>query len=197
VIDKKKFELLNRYLSASDQPEVVDLIFVFGGISMPKVWQKTLELYEKGFAKKIYIAGGVGEKSKADKIETSEAETIKAFLVERGVPNEAVVTETESTNTLENILNAKEILQPAKKLIAISKPFHMRRTLATFAKHYPQLTVLCCPPELEYEKLNDDERKYYFERMRGEIDRLVAYAKKGDIAPQEIPEDVLIKSGTP
>lgn len=191
MIDKEHFELLDRYLSVSDTPSAADLIFVFGGITMPEVWQKALELYNEGFAKKIYIAGGLGKKSKADKIETPEAETIKGFLVKNGIPSDAVIAETESTNTLENIMNAKQILQLASTVIAISKPFHMRRVLATFAMHYPRLKILCCPPNLVYDKLSGDERKYYSERMLGELERLDVYAKKGDIAPQEVPSTVM------
>ena len=191
MINKENFELLHRYLAASDKPAAADIIFLFGGITMPEVWHKALELYQAGFSKKIYIAGGLGKKSKADKIETPEAETIKTFLLARGVPSEAIITETESTNTLENILYAKKELQPAKKVIAVSKSFHMRRVLATFTKHYPQLNVLCCSPELIYENLDDQKKEYYFDRMLGEVNRLSEYAKKGDIAAQEIPRGVV------
>lgn len=190
MVSKESFELLYRYLAISDQPDAADIIFVFGGISMPEVWHKALELYKKNFAKKIYIAGGLGKKSKADNIDTPEAETIKTFLLARGVPSEAIAAEIKSTNTLENIVNAKKILHSVNSIIAVSKPFHMRRVLATFAKHYSHIKVFCCPPNLAYGSLNNDERRYYFERMLGELNRLSVYAKKGEIISQEIPSNV-------
>jgi hypothetical protein len=197
MINKENFELLQSYLGIFDKSAVVDVIFLFGGITMPEVWHKALELYQDGFSEKVYIAGGVGKKSKADKIEVSEAETIKTFLLSRGVPSEAVIIETKSTNTLENILCAKKVLESAKKVIAVSKPFHMRRVLATFNKQYPQLSVLCCPPELMYENLDDQEKEYYFDRMLGEVNRLSEYAQKGDIVSQKIPSNITVLTRSP
>lgn len=189
---RQELEKMHKFLAVNDLPQKADLIFVFGGVTMPKVWQRTCDLYKSGYAPKIYIAGGVGKKRTEQGGEVSEAEIIRSFLIEKGVPVEDIVIETTSTNTLENVVYARDFItkNSIQSVIAVSKPFHMRRTLATFAKHLPYLQVRCCPPHLNYEKMNHEEMDYVFSRMCGETSRLQKYAKKGDIATIEIPQKI-------
>ncbi len=182
------------YLSINDEPKKADLLFLFGGITMPEIWGKAFNLFENNVVKNIYIAGGVGKELAKQRNQISEAELIKKYLVERGVPKKNIFIETNSTNTLENVIFAHEHIcatDQVKKVIAVSKPFHMRRILATFMKNTRNIDVLCCPPNISYTELNNEERKYQWNRMIGEIGRLIKYAEKGDIEKCNIPDEIV------
>lgn len=61
----------------------------------------------------------------------SEAQAIKEGLMQMGVEEERIVLEDKSTTTLENFINAKEILKESKKSEAsvafLSSEFHLLR----------------------------------------------------------------------
>lgn len=94
----------------------------------------TLELYNKGIAKKILISGGSGEVwNKSD----SEAIVVRRFLINLGLPEEDIVIEPKSKNTYENAKFTKEILdqiQPNSNNILVTSAFHMPRAQRLFAK---------------------------------------------------------------
>lgn len=64
------------------------------------------KLYEAKQVSRIIVSGGLG----ANGSTISEAEGMKRYLTERGVPPEAVVEEGESTSTYENLRFSKRIM---------------------------------------------------------------------------------------
>ena len=76
----------------------------------------------------IVVAGGQG----AGLI--TEAEAMRRFLVEHGVPNEQIIKEDRSTNTFENISFAKEILDELLgedyRVVIITNDFHAFRAVS-------------------------------------------------------------------
>jgi uncharacterized SAM-binding protein YcdF (DUF218 family) len=128
---------ITNYLFLRATPQVTDLALVFG-TSQPEVIQRTWDLYRRGLVPKILVSGGVacpGGKN--------EAQTIKDGLVSLGVPEEVIITEEKATNTLENVLFSKKILEAdgslakIKKITAVVKNFHSRRVLMTLKRHFP------------------------------------------------------------
>jgi uncharacterized SAM-binding protein YcdF (DUF218 family) len=63
----------------------------------------------------------------------AEAETMAGLLVDLGVPREAIVREERSSNTRENCLRAKELLDArgARDVLLVTSALHMRRAFAT------------------------------------------------------------------
>ncbi|MFA6301112.1 MAG: YdcF family protein [Candidatus Paceibacterota bacterium] len=189
----EKFITIQKYLAINDVPEKSDVVFVFGQIKMPKVWDRACQLYKDGFANKILVSGGAGKIIKELRPGFTEAEIIKDYLVSKGLPGNKIIVEDEATNTLENVILGmkklnKETVYP-KKIIAVSKPFHMRRCLATFEKYFPEIKVLCCPPIGEFNELMDRPLAEYNQRLLGELKRLKDYGDKGDIKTQNIPDE--------
>lgn len=184
------------YLTVSDKPKKSDVVFVFGSLRLPVVWEKVAELYKTGCAQKILITGGFGnnyfQKYSPDK---PEAEVISKILILKGIPKSAIILETKATNILENVLFGMEKLKnqkiDVKKVILVSKPFAMRRCFATFKKQYPNIDLICCPPTLSVLKSADRPKTEYAKRLLGELERLKIYSKKGDLIPQKIPKLVL------
>lgn len=196
--DKQYEELLQpiqTWLSINNAPQKSDIIFVFGGIRQPLVWDRAVELYVSGFASKILVTGGFGPLSKARGVENPEAQTIKEYFIKNKIPESAILIEDKATNTLENIIFSMKLLAEKDlqihQAILVSKPFHMRRCFATFKKHFPSIELLCCPPKGSVVELLDRSKKEYAERLLAELDRLEEYANKGDLIYQEVPEEIL------
>ena len=95
----------------------------------------TIELFSKGFIKKILITGASGSLTSKMK----EAEILKNYLIETGIPDSCILTENKSNNTYENAMFCEGTLNnihPNSKLscLIITSDFHMRRTMACFKK---------------------------------------------------------------
>lgn len=97
----------------SNQPvEPCDVIFVFGG-SHPGLWQTAAKAYHNGLGKIVISTGGVkpGAQPHSSWVygSTPEAQAIKQELLKLSVPENKIICEDRSTNSLENVLFAKEV----------------------------------------------------------------------------------------
>ena len=93
-----------------------------------------LVLYKKGNIKKILLTGGDGKLlGEAE----NEAEAVKPFLLQMGVPESDILIEGEARNTHENATFTKKLLEKRGfqgKLLLITSASHMNRSLACFNK---------------------------------------------------------------
>jgi len=108
--------------------------------------QHGARLLGEGWAPRILVSGGVTGDSRV-----SEAEAGRALLLEEGLSGEAVLVESGSRHTLENLFNVRETLRREgwKRVILVSDPLHLARA-ATVARGL-KLDVLIspaveCPP---------------------------------------------------
>jgi uncharacterized SAM-binding protein YcdF (DUF218 family) len=85
-----------------------------------------LDLYRRGQVRLIVLTGGVGA---GDTL--SEAAAGKQYLLGRGLPAEALLTEDHSTTTWENLRNSVPLIQSNQigAVVLVSDPFHMLRSL--------------------------------------------------------------------
>jgi uncharacterized SAM-binding protein YcdF (DUF218 family) len=85
-----------------------------------------LDLYRRGQVRLIVLTGGVGA---GDAI--SEAAAGKQYLLGRGLPAEALLTEDHSTTTWENLRNSVALIQSNQigAVVLVSDRFHMLRSL--------------------------------------------------------------------
>jgi uncharacterized SAM-binding protein YcdF (DUF218 family) len=91
-----------------------------------RVWYAA-QLYHRGIARRIVVSGGSFVAQKGGPA-TSEAEAMRRFLIDLGVPSEAIVSEGASLNTLENIQNVRQMVGDARVAL-ITSAFHMPRAL--------------------------------------------------------------------
>lgn len=92
-----------------------------------------IELYQKGQISKIIITGASGSITS----EMPEAEILKKFLVRIGIPENHIITESESQNTYENAQFTANLLtneDDNPTCVLITSNYHMRRALACFEK---------------------------------------------------------------
>lgn len=93
---------------------------------------QTLELYQKGKIRKIFISGGSGSLYKQ---KFKEGKTVKSYLVRMGIPEEDIMEESNSRNTYENAVETAKVLKKdgvPPKCLLITSAFHMRRALGCF-----------------------------------------------------------------
>ena len=114
-----------------DNGDVIgDCIFVFGGTYMERT-EKAVELFNNGRAPYILFTGG----DKYGQHSFSEAVMLRNKALELGVPENRTIIESESNNTLENIICSLLILErkfglhKIKRLLLVSSPSHMRRCI--------------------------------------------------------------------
>ncbi|WP_347158947.1 YdcF family protein [Pontibacter chitinilyticus] len=93
-----------------------------------------LQLYRMGKFDKFLISGGNGHLL-AEVV--PEAEQIEKILLMAGVPEEDIITESNSRNTRENAVNTAKVLAQHpewKRQLLVTSAFHMRRALGCFEK---------------------------------------------------------------
>lgn len=93
-----------------------------------------LELYHRGKIKKIMLSGGSGNLYNQA---YSEAEEVKAFLLQLGIPPDDIIIEPNSRNTWETALFSKKILDaeyPGASCLLITSAWNMQRAKGCFDK---------------------------------------------------------------
>ena len=92
------------------------------------------QLYHQGFINKIMLSGGNGS---LKNIEYSEADAMKQFLIKNNIPEEDIIIENKSRNTIENAIFSTKLLKeqyPNSKCLLITSASHMRRAELSFKK---------------------------------------------------------------
>lgn len=110
------------------------------------------EVYRKTHLPVLVSGGAVFAKD-------SEAAVAKLYLIESGVPPEAVFTEENSRDTRENALFSKKICDKKgyKKILLLTSAYHMRRAVFLFRKAgFGQIVPL------PVARVTRPGRRYYF-----------------------------------
>ena len=115
-------------------PDRADAIIVlgaaqYGGRPSPVLRARldhALGLWKTGRAPRVVLTGG---RRPGDLL--SEAAAGRRYLVRRGIPNEAMLLETEGRTTLASLRAAARLLRDrqdgARRVLLVSDPFHMLR----------------------------------------------------------------------
>ncbi len=164
--------LLGKYLSPSDNLTKADAIVVVSG-DTDRI-QHAIDLYKQGFAPKLILSGAQKEGP------TSNAFAMHLEASRSGVPDEAVILEEKATNTFENALLTKEIVQTRgfKNLILVSSPYHQRRVFETFRSVYRGTGVTFQNSPSTYSKWKADSwwESYYTKVLTAEETTKILWA---------------------
>jgi uncharacterized SAM-binding protein YcdF (DUF218 family) len=118
-------------------------------------------------------------------------------MCQRGVPESAVLLESRSTNTGENVRFTRELLaeqgMAVQSVIAVQKPYMERRTFATILKQWPEVALQVSSPPLDFEAYCDSTipLRDIIEFMVGDLQRIIEYPKFGFMIPQDVPQVVM------
>lgn len=197
IVERHIRNLLNFLTEATPVAELApaDAIFVCGSSSNGALRAAfATRLWQAQKAPRIIFTGGPWKMGKEQIGFNTEAEFCLDVACRAGVPREALLVETGSINTKENVQFGVRALHETginpKRLIVVSFPPHLRRVCATFQKQFPEIEVVGSTWEpLDLSPfLNEPFR--WIGRLVGEVTRLKAYALKGDIALVEISDAV-------
>ncbi|MGE5674559.1 MAG: YdcF family protein [Mycobacterium leprae] len=174
---------ISDYLFCQDELAPADLIIVFGGKRLERA-DRGAELYKAGLAPRLLVTGG-------DKrgIGICEAERLKERMVELGVPEEAIIVEEESVNTMENVRRSVALVESqigwnnVGNVILVSAPYHLRRVKQAVAHYIPRSTKITCCPDTR----TDITRDNWWHSPEGqdlvyrELEKVRTYAIQGEL----------------
>jgi len=177
-----------------------EAIFILGSRD-DRVANYGAKLFLEGYGDWLIISGGVAHG--ADLLRPAwgdqpEAEHFAEIAQYLGVPGDKIIIENRATNTGENIRFTYQLLQARRlvfeSILLVQKPYMERRTIATFAKQWPNSTskfAVTSPPIPFDDYFNDgNPREEIWNIMVGDLQRIKEYPGLGFQTRQAIPEDV-------
>lgn len=122
------FFSVGNILSPQDKLEKADVIIAVSG---GETFSRTLEavnLYNDNWAPKLLFSGA------AKSGEVSNAEAMRRYAINKGVPAEDIIIEEKSTSTYQNALFSRNIIEENdwKSVILVTSPYHQRRAYMNF-----------------------------------------------------------------
>lgn len=112
-------------------PQRVDLIIVLGSDSLTSM-DPAIDLFKSGMTDKIVITGRGSIRRKKP-----EWQRFQEYAIEKGVPHSAIAVEREASNTRENFIFSKTLIEyligwhNIGKIAVATQPLHTRRALMT------------------------------------------------------------------
>lgn len=123
------------WVGHNDQAEPADAIIVLGAAAYDArpspVFEERirhgLALYQRGLAPRLIFTGGFGGSG----ARFAESEVARRYALRHAIPDEAILIETHSRSTRQNLLYARELMRAngINKVILVSDPLHMARAL--------------------------------------------------------------------
>ena len=122
------------WVGQRDQAGAADAIIVLGAAAYDArpspVFEERirhgLELYRRGHAPTLLFTGGYGNGARF-----AESQVARRYAMRHGIPESAILIETASHTTHENLLQARTLMQRhgLHRAIVVSDPLHMARAL--------------------------------------------------------------------
>lgn len=86
-----------------------------------------LALYRQGLAPRLIFTGGFGGAS----ARFAESEVARRYALRHDIPDEAILIETQSRSTRQNLIYARDLMREhgIRRVILVSDPLHMARAL--------------------------------------------------------------------
>ena len=185
------------YLGMHQTPEKADVIVGFGNFNT-NIARRAAELYLQGLAPLVLFTGGLGRNTEG-LLPEPEAVRFARVAMECGVPETAILLEPESTNTAENILFTRRLLEgrgiPHERILGVHQPFMERRITAAMGVYWPEQAFRVTSPQVSItDYLADAKKQGVTENAAvsvivGDFQRMDLYAKKGYQTPQYIPPE--------
>ena len=185
------------YLGMHQTPEQADVIVGFGNFNT-NIARRAAELYRQGLAPVVLFTGGLGRNTEG-LLPEPEAGRFARVAMECGVPEKAILLEPESTNTAENILFTRRLLENRgivhKRILGVHQPFMERRITAAMGVYWPEQAFRVTSPQVSISDYLEDAKKQGVTEnaavsvIVGDFQRMDLYAKKGYQTPQYIPPE--------
>lgn len=192
-------QVLWDYMRLDQKIEKADCIVALGCYN-EDVPRRAAELYRQGYAPWVLFTGALGRNTKG-MWQESEASRFARIAMEEGVPESAILLEEQASNTGENLIFSRRLLEersiPAKRILAVQKPYMERRIAAAFPVYWPDaVCTVTSPRQTLAEYLAGVSRwgrtaEDTIHMIVGDTQRIWLYAQKGYQIPQQVPPSVM------
>ena len=184
------------YLCLRQMPKKADCIVGFGNFNTD-IARRAAQLYLEGLAPKVLFTGGLGRNTEG-LLPEPEAVRFAKVAMDCGVPEKDILIEDRSTNTKENIVFTRRLLEeagiPHEHILGVHQPFMERRIWAAMGVYWrglnfsvtsPQVTI---PQYLARAREQGVSENASISVIVGDFQRMDLYARKGYQLYQQIPE---------
>jgi len=147
-----------RYMPPTGEVKADAIVLLGGGTEAPDTPRQMVEINSAGdrvlYAAQLYKAGAApliilsgGNMSYSQARSTTPAQEMQAMLVDLGVPQEALVLQSQSQNTAEDAYFTSAILaeKQIRTVILVTSAAHMERALMMFAS--PEISIIPAPTD--------------------------------------------------
>lgn len=161
---------------------VCDAMLVMGSSDIG-VANHATELFHSWYTRSIVCTWWFW-KVTTDLLQTTEAELFSEYMMEHGVPKDALILETQSTNSGDNITFWMHLLQQSwyetKTVIIATKPYMERRAYATAKALFPNTEFLIASQAVSFENYHVPwvSQDQIINLLVGDFQRIVEYPKK-------------------
>lgn len=188
-------QILWDYLKLDQTPRKADCIIAMGSHDL-RVAEYAARLVLEGWAPLLVCSGGLGRLTENVWSEP-EARKFARVAEKSGILYEQILVEDKSSNTSENLLLSRALLNEHKietgSAILVHKPYMERRVMATVGVVWPELEFIVSSPQIEFLDYPTQEIPMddVIQIMVGDFHRIIVYAELGFQTPQEIPGNVM------
>ena len=190
-------QILWDYLRLGVAPRKADCIVGFGNFNV-NIARRAAQLYRDGYAPKVLFTGGLGRNTEG-MLPEPEAHRFARVAMQCGVPREDILIEDRSTNTRDNILFTRALLEAqgmaGGRLLGVHQPFMERRITAAMGVYWPEADFSVTSPQVSIPQyIRDSIDQGVTEAAAvcvivGDFQRMELYAQKGYQLPQYIPQE--------
>ncbi|MFD3718368.1 YdcF family protein [Streptomyces sp. NPDC058674] len=159
------------------------------------VAEVTVALYQRGMAPLIVFTGATSRTTR-ERMPRGEAEHYRARALELGVPDSAILVESQARNTGENIRFSRSLLAgkgvPVESVLLVSKPYEERRAFATARKLWPEVEIVSASAPMTLAEYVDSiqDPRLVLDMLVGAQHRLLIYPQQGFLIDQDVPPPV-------
>ena len=181
------------YKGIEDSGDKADCIIVLGSSKAVQYRvPAAVNVYNAGRSSKIMMCGGPTRNVVGENI--AEAEKMRMKALELGVPDEAIICEKNSENTVENFLFALVELQRmfwlnnVHSILLVTTTYHMRRSLALAKYLFPDhIAIYPCPvDDTNTKKDNWMKSEEGRKRAIAEVENIIRCVRNGAFPDFEI-----------
>lgn len=108
-----------------------DAIVAISGGDTPARAQEAINLYKQGWAPRLVFSGAA-----LDRTGPSNAEAMRKQALAAGVPEDAILLDETSADTVQNASRTQALLSDAKRIILVTSPYHQHRASLEFQHIY-------------------------------------------------------------
>jgi uncharacterized SAM-binding protein YcdF (DUF218 family) len=110
-----------------------------------------IEAFNKSNAKKL-ILSGAGSNSREKQESQKDGEAMKNLAIQLGVPEDKIIVETNSLNTMEHAIELRKLFPPEKniKIGIVTSALHIFRSKKAFNKKFQSENILPIPVNYVY-----------------------------------------------